>query len=89
MGKFLIHSLRHTFATRLGESGADAFTIMRLLGDSSIKASQRYVLPTVGMVENAQQDVEDLMLGVVTNAREKVVTKGVTEVSSRSLNSLE
>lgn len=27
---FLLHSLRHTFLTRMGEAGADAFTIMRL-----------------------------------------------------------
>ena len=28
---FVLHSLRHTFGTRLGEAGADAFTIMRLM----------------------------------------------------------
>ena len=33
---FVLHSLRHTFATRLGESGADAFTIMRLRGHSRV-----------------------------------------------------
>lgn len=27
-GEFVLHSLRHTFGTRLGESGADAFTII-------------------------------------------------------------
>jgi integrase len=27
---FVLHSLRHTFGTRLGEAGADAFTIMKL-----------------------------------------------------------
>jgi integrase len=29
---FVLYSLRHSFGTRLGESGADAFTIMRLMG---------------------------------------------------------
>jgi integrase len=29
----VIHSTRHTFCTRLGERGADAFTIQRLAGD--------------------------------------------------------
>ena len=43
---FVLHSLRHTFGTRLGETGADAFTIMRLMGHSSITVSQRYVHPT-------------------------------------------
>ena len=31
----MLHSLRHTFGTRLGESGADAFTIMRLMRHST------------------------------------------------------
>jgi integrase len=43
--EFVLHSLRHTFGTRLGESGADAFTIMKLMGHSSVTVSQRYVHP--------------------------------------------
>jgi integrase len=47
------HAFRHTFGTRLGESGADAFTIMKLMGHSSITISQRYVHPTPEAVERA------------------------------------
>ena len=43
---FVLHSLRHTALTRLGEAGADAFTIMKLAGHSSVTVSQRYVHPT-------------------------------------------
>ena len=43
---FVMHSLRHTMLTRLGESGVDAFTIMRIAGHSSIVVSQRYIHPT-------------------------------------------
>jgi integrase len=39
----VLHSTRHTFCTRLGERGADAFAIQRLAGHSSIVISQRYV----------------------------------------------
>lgn len=39
--------------TRLGESGVDAFTIMRIAGHSSITVSQRYVHPTPEAVERA------------------------------------
>ena len=39
----VLHSTRHTFCTRLGERGADAFSIQRLAGHSSIVISQRYV----------------------------------------------
>jgi integrase len=39
----VLHSCRHTFCTRLGKAGADAFTIQKLAGHSSITISQRYV----------------------------------------------
>src|SRR5215472_12659218 len=38
------HSFRHTFGTRLGETGADAFTIMRVMGHSTVTVSQKYVI---------------------------------------------
>ena len=50
---FVIHSLRHTMLSRLGESGVDAFTIMRIAGHSSITVSQRYGHPTPEAVERA------------------------------------
>ena len=52
-GDFVIHSLRHTMLTRLGKSGADAFTIMRIAGQSSVAVSQRYVHPTPEGMERA------------------------------------
>ncbi|MGB9073101.1 MAG: tyrosine-type recombinase/integrase [Terriglobales bacterium] len=39
----VLHSTRHTFCTRLGMAGANAFTIQKLAGHSSIVISQRYV----------------------------------------------
>jgi integrase len=52
-GDFVLHSLRHTMLTRLGESGVDAFTIMRIAGHSSITVSQRYIHPTPEAIERA------------------------------------
>jgi integrase len=49
----VVHSTRHTFCTRLGESGCDAFTIMRLAGHSSILISQKYVHRTPALLESA------------------------------------
>jgi integrase len=60
--EFKLHSLRHTFATRLGQAGADAFTIMKVMGHSSITISQRYVHPTAGQVERAFVAFEELNL---------------------------
>jgi len=50
---FVPHSLRHTFGTRLGEAGADAFTIMKLMGHSTVTVSQRYVHPSTDALERA------------------------------------
>ena len=56
--EFVLHGLRHTFLTRLGEAGADAFTIMRLAGHSSVTVSQRYVHPTLDSCETAFERLE-------------------------------
>ncbi len=50
---FVICSLRHTFLTRLGESGCDAWTLARIAGHSSIAMSTRYVQPSEDAVLNA------------------------------------
>lgn len=44
----------------LGEAGADAFTIMKLAGHSSVTVSQRYVHPTPESVELAFERLERL-----------------------------
>jgi hypothetical protein len=50
-GDFVMHCLRHTMLTRLGESGVDDFTIMRIAGQSSGVVSQRYAHSTPEAVE--------------------------------------
>lgn len=55
----VLHSTRHTFCTRLGERGADAFAIQRLAGHSSILISQRYVHPSAGKLDAAIALLED------------------------------
>jgi hypothetical protein len=49
--ELVLHSLRHTFLTRMGEAGADAFTIMKVANHSSVTMSQRYIHPMSGTVE--------------------------------------
>lgn len=43
---FVLYSLRHTFLTRLGASGCDAWTLARIAGHSSVAISSRYVHPS-------------------------------------------
>jgi integrase len=47
---FVLYSLRHTFLTRLGESGCDAWTLARIAGHSSVAMSTRYVHPSENAV---------------------------------------
>ena len=72
--EFVIHSLRHTALTRLGDSGADAFTIMRIAGHSSITISQRYVHPSNDAMEAAfekRAKVEGTLLGTLEKLNER------------------
>jgi integrase len=51
--QFVLYSLRHTFLTRLGESGCDAWTLARIAGHSSVSISARYVHPSEDAVLSA------------------------------------
>jgi integrase len=57
---FVIHSLRHTMLTRLGEAGVDAFTIMKIAGHSSVTVSQKYIHPSPEALERAFERLEIL-----------------------------
>jgi integrase len=52
---FVINSLRHTMLTWIGASGADAFTIKRIAGHSSVTVSEKYIHPTPESLELAFQ----------------------------------
>lgn len=56
--EFVVHSLRHTMLSRLGEAGADVFSIMRIAGHSSVTVSQRYVHPTPEGLERAFEQLQ-------------------------------
>jgi integrase len=51
--RFVLYSLRHTFLTRLGESGCDVWTLARIAGHSDIRMSARYVHPSEDAVLTA------------------------------------
>jgi integrase len=54
----VLYSFRHTMLTRLGEAGADAFTIQKIAGHGSILVSQKYVHPTPEKIETAFTQLE-------------------------------
>ena len=57
---FRFHDLRHTFATRLNESGADPYTIRDLLGHSSTTMTENY---THTSHETRQRAIEAMSRG--------------------------
>jgi integrase len=64
---FVLYSLRHTFLTRLGESGCDAWTLARIAGHRSVAISARYVHPSEDAVLAAVEKLQvGTKLGTVT-----------------------
>ena len=80
--EFVIYCLRHTFGTRMGESGADAFTIMRIMGHSTITVSQRYVHPTPETLERAFERLEARNRGAAKSLRKSQDTRLLATVSA-------
>ena len=60
---FVLYSLRHTFLTRLGESGCDAWTLARIAGHSSVSMSTRYVHPSEAAVFTALEKLGGHKIG--------------------------
>jgi len=48
-----LHKFRHTYATRLLESGTDIVTVQRLLGHSDLDTTKRYLNPDVDRKRSA------------------------------------
>jgi integrase len=76
----VIHSLRHTFLTRFGEAGADAFTIKKVAGHSSVTISERYIHPTPEGQERAFERFANLNQTAATKSgqRRRVATNSAT-----------
>ncbi|MDE2105855.1 MAG: site-specific integrase [Patescibacteria group bacterium] len=67
--EFVLHSLRHTALTRLGEAGVDAFSIREIAGHASVVTSQRYVHPVPEAIDRAMGKAERLATVLATAAR--------------------
>jgi integrase len=72
---FVLYSLRHTFLTRLGESGCDAWTLARIAGHSSVAMSSRYVHPNEDAVLCALDRLSGHNFGHSADSTEQSRTK--------------
>jgi integrase len=83
---FVLYSLRHTFLTRLGASGCDVWTLMRIAGHSSITISSRYVHPQEESIQRAFAKLAGESQPVATAGRHKTRHSGhkrLLQVSGR------
>jgi len=72
--------------TRLGEAGADTFTIKRIAGHSSITVSERYVHRTPEGLERAFERLETFNSEALSNADERNGSGGSTLTSQEPFN---
>ncbi|HWR14123.1 MAG TPA: tyrosine-type recombinase/integrase [Terriglobales bacterium] len=61
---FVLYDWRHTFATRLGESGVDLATIAAILGHNSLRVVQKYLHPTATHKKAAMERYEVVLADV-------------------------
>ena len=65
--RFTFHDLRHSFGSRLVESGVDLVTIQKLMGHKTIKTTMRYLHPTTKMHRNAVEKLNEFHHSFITN----------------------
>ena len=78
---FEVYCIRHTFLTRLGESGCDVWTLARIAGHSNIGISQRYVHPSEDAVLKALSRLSGHNSG---HSAEKAISAGYGELLLKS-----
>jgi len=72
---FRFHDLRHTAATRMGDTGADPFTIAEILGHADLRMTKRYTHATDEAKRRALERI-----GQAQNVCHKFVTKAKEQV---------
>ena len=74
--RFIPYNLRHTFLTRLGESGCDAWTLAKIAGHSNITMGSRYVHPSEAAMAKAFSQMSGHRIG---HSAEKIAKNSTSE----------
>jgi hypothetical protein len=77
------YTLRHTFQTRLGQSGCDAWTLARIARHASINISVRYVHPSEDAVQDAISRLGEHKIG---HSQDSALQLPVADVAIRAVN---
>ena len=63
-----VHTLRHSFATHLVESGTDIQIIQVLLGHNNLSSTVRHTQVSTGLIRRTKSPLDRLKLEVVPTA---------------------
>jgi integrase len=77
--KLVFHSLRHSYASWLVESGTDLYTVSKLIGHSTLKMTERYSHLGQDTLQNAVKNLEKTM----TRARKEKQSKSESKTLQR------
>lgn len=68
--EFTLHALRHTCASRLVRAGVPLYTVQRVLGHSSIKATERYSHLDPASIDEARKVLNKRAMEIVRRSEE-------------------